>query len=80
MAKKITNGTHSKIFWAADMLSIVLNVQECDATDVHRSMFARFNMLSNKRGKTLSEFQRLLVLLWPNNKQIRRKAKVKTKN
>jgi hypothetical protein len=27
---------------------------------------------TNKRGKTLSEFRRLLVLLWPNNKQIRR--------
>ena len=26
--------------------------------------------------KLLREFQRLLVLLWPNNKQIRRMAKV----
>lgn len=31
---------------------------------------------TNKRGKTLSEFQRLLVLLWPNNKQIRRGTKI----
>lgn len=31
---------------------------------------------TNKRGKTLREFQRLLVLLWPNNKQIRRGTKI----
>jgi hypothetical protein len=33
------------------------------------------HLLTNKRGKLLREFQRLLVLLWPNNKQIRHWSK-----
>jgi len=44
-----------------------------DATDGNRSNAAAYtSRLANKRGKLLREFQRLLVLLWPNNKQIRR--------
>jgi hypothetical protein len=55
------------------VLPVVRDVQECDATEADSSNSAGYikNAELIERGKLRVSFQRLLVLLWPNNKQIR---------